>query len=115
MNANIADKIINQTTQLLPNGRSISLLFHYPANFKIGDLIEVTAPHETLQLLVPQHEEDYFTFDVEIWDDRVRLFCDSMKELKIYRAEGAVFSFKIRDISLFAHRFFNTKNQEMYN
>lgn len=115
MNTNISEKIINQTTQFLPDGRSISLLFHYPANFKIGDTIEVTAPHEVLQSLVPQHEEDYFAFDVEIWDDRIRLFCDSRKDLKIDRAEGAVFSFRIRDISLFANRFINTKNQEMYN
>ncbi len=115
MNTNISEKIINQTTQFLPDGCSISLLFHYPANFKIGDRIEVTAPHEVMQSLVNQHKEDYFAFDVEIWDDRIRLFCDSMKDLKIDRTEGAVFSFRIRDISLFASRFINTKNQEMYN
>jgi hypothetical protein len=104
MNTNTSEKIINQTTQHLPGGRSISLLFHYPANLKIGDTIEVTARHETMQLFVPQHEEGCFMFDVAIWDDRIRLHCDLMKELKIYHLAGAVFSFKIREIELFANR-----------
>jgi len=104
MNTNISEKIINQTTQLLPDGRTVSLIFHYPANLKIGDTIEVTARHETMQLFVPQHEEGCFMFDVAIWDDRIRLHCDLMKELKIYHLAGAVFSFKIREIELFANR-----------
>lgn len=115
MNANTSDKIINQTTQYLSDGRTVSLIFSYPANFKIGDTIEITAQSEVMQLLVPQHSEDYFTFDIEIWDDRIRLYCNTMKELKIYHAEGAVFSFIIKDISLFANRFIKSNNQKLYN
>ncbi len=115
MNTNTSSKIINQTTQYLANGRTVSLVFHYQANFKIGDIIEVTAQAEDMQLLVPQHIEDYFTFDLEIWDDRIRLYCDSMKELQNYSSDGVVFQFKIRDISLFANRFIKINNQKMYN
>jgi hypothetical protein len=115
MNSEISNKIINQTAQNLADGSSISLLFHYPANFKIGDTIEVTAPYETMQLFVPQHEEGYFTFDVEVWDDRIRLYCDSMKELKIYNKAGAVFSFKIQEIELFASGFTGVQKAALYN
>lgn len=115
MNANTSSKTINQTTQFLANGHTVSLLFHYHANFKIGDVIEVTAQVEDMQLLVPQHHGDYFAFDLEIWDDRIRLYCDSMKELQNYSSKGAVFQFRIRDISLFANRFIKTNNQKMYN
>lgn len=115
MNTNITDKIINHTTQYLTNGKPVSLIFHYPANFKIGDTLEVTAHYETMQLFVPQHEEGCFVFDVEIWDDCIRLHCDSMKELKIYHKEGAIFSFKIREIELFANRFTNVQKVGLYN
>lgn len=115
MNTNITDKIINQTTQFLPDGRSISMIFHYPANFKIGDTLEVTTSYENLQLFVPQHNESYFVFDVEIWDDRIRLHCDPLKELKNSRKEGAMFSFRIREIELFANRFANVQKAGLYN
>ncbi len=115
MNSKITAKIINHTTQYLPNGQAVSLIFHYPANFKIGDCLEVTARHETIQLLQPQHEEGCFTFDLEIWDDRIRLYCDSMQELKIYHKEGAVFSFKIREIDLFANSFPAIQKAFIYN
>lgn len=115
MNTNTSRKIINQTTQYLANGSTVSLLFHYPANFKIGDTIEVTAPLEIMQLLHPQHSEDFFHFDLDIWDDCIRLYCDGMKELNNYHLEGTVFSFKIKDISLFANRFIKTNHQKLYN
>ncbi len=115
MNSKTTDKIINQTTQHLPDGRLVSLNFHYPANFKIGDTIEVTAPLEVMQLFEPQHKEGYYALDIEIWDDRIRLNCDSMKELKIYHKAGAVFSFKIREIELFANRFAAVQKAVAYN
>jgi hypothetical protein len=115
MNSEISNKITNQTTQHLSEDNTVSLLFHYPANFKIGDTIEVTAPYETMQLFVPQHEEGYFTFDLEVWDDCVRLYCDSMKELKIYNKAGAMFSFKIREIELFANGFTGVQKVELSN
>lgn len=115
MDSKNSNQIINQTTQHLPNGNAVSLTFHYPNNFKIGDNIEVTARYETMQLFVPQHEEGCFVFDIEIWDDRLRLHCDSMKELKIYNRLGAVFSFKIREIELFAHAFPALSKVAVYN
>lgn len=115
MYSEISNKIIKETIQYLPNGTSISLTFHYPANFKIGDTIEVTARYEAMQLFVPQHEEGYFVFDIDVWDDQVRLYCDSMKELKIYNQTGAMFSFKIREIELFANTFAVAQKAELCN
>jgi len=114
MNTDTSSKIINQTTQYLANGNAVSLLFHYQSNFKIGDLIEVTAFQRDMQLLEPKHPEDYFAFDIEIWDDRIRLYCDLMK-LKNQQSGDAVFTFIIKDISLFASRFTKTNHQKMYN
>ncbi|RYY29898.1 MAG: hypothetical protein EOP41_01760 [Sphingobacteriaceae bacterium] len=114
MNTNTTEKIINQTTQHLANGHTVKLLFHYPANFKIGDVIEVTAQPGDMQLLMPQHTSDYFAFDLEIWDDRIRLYCDAKKDLPS-NSQEEVFSFKIRDISLFSNRFIKTNNPKMYN
>lgn len=115
MNTNNSEKIINQTTQFLPDGRSISVLFHYPANFKIGDTLEVTTSYENLQLFVPQANESYFVFDVEIWDDRIRLHCDLLKELKNYHKASTMFSFRIREIELFANRFASVQKLGLYN
>lgn len=115
MKTTISGKIINQTTQHLPGGRTVSLIFHYPANLKIGDTIEVTARHETMQLFVPQQQEGYFVFDVEIWDDRIRLYCDSMRELKIYHKTGAMFSFRINEIELFTNTFSAGQKTGTYN
>lgn len=105
MNTKTTDKIINTTIQYLADGTSVSLTFHYPASFKIGDTIEVVASNQDMQLFEPQHNEGCFLFDVEIWDDRVRLQCDSMKELENDQQKGLIYSFKIREIDLFAKPF----------
>ncbi|MVN21544.1 hypothetical protein [Mucilaginibacter arboris] len=105
MNSKISDKIINQTTQNLPDGTVVPLTFHYPANFKIDDVISVTAPRESMQLFVPQHQEGCYAFDIEVWDDRIRLLCDSIKERETQPDGSTVFSFKIREINLFANSF----------
>ena len=111
----ISNKITNETIQNLPNGTSVSLTFQYPANFKIDDIIEVTARYEVMQLFVPQHEEGFFVFDLDVWDDQVRLYCDSMQELKVYNQTGAMFSFRIREVELFANRFAVKQQAELYN
>lgn len=105
MNSNATDKIINTTVQRLSAGTSVSLTFRYPANFKIGDTIEVIAANQDIQLFEPQHAEGCFLFEVEIWDDRIRLQCDSMKQLENNEQGVSVFSFKIREIDLFAAAF----------
>jgi hypothetical protein len=105
MNSNATDKIIKTTVQHLSAETSVSLTFHYPANFKIGDTIEVIALNQDMQLFAPQHEEGCFLFEVEIWDDRIRLQCDSMKQLENNEPDASVFSFKIREIDLFANAF----------
>ena len=115
MNSKITDKIINQTAQQLSNGTTVPLTFHYPANFKIGDTIEVTAPKEVIQLFVPQDNKGYYQFDVEIWDDSFRLYCDFAKELKIYDQESTIFFFKIREIELFANHFSVLQKAVSYN
>lgn len=114
MNTDTSAKIINQTTQHLASGHTVSLLFHYQASLKIGDVIEVTAQTKDMQLLAPQHDEDYYAFDLEVWDDRIRLYCDAKKVL-LSDNQQEVFSFKIRDISLFSNRFINNNSQKMYN
>ena len=110
MSTKTTDKIINTTTQYLANGTSISLTFQYPASFKIGDIIEVITSNQDMQLFEPQHEEGFFSFEVEIWDDRVRLQCDSIKQLENNQPGASVFSFKIREINLFATAFPVLKN-----
>lgn len=115
MNSKITDKIINQTAQQLPDGTTVPLIFHYPANFKIGDTIEVTAPKEVMQLFVHQHVEGCYQFDVEIWDDSIRLYCDSANELKTFHQDSTVFSFKIREIKLFANSFSTVQKAVSYN
>ena len=115
MNSKISNKITNQTTQILANGTTLSLVFHYPANFKIGDTIEVVAAKEVMQLLVPQHEEGCYGFDVTIWDDQIRLYCDSKKELRTVNEMETVFSFKIREIELFANSFSTARKVALSN
>lgn len=110
MNTKTTDKIINTTVQHLANGASVPLTFQYPASFKIGDSIEVIASSQDMQLFDPQHEEGFFSFEVEIWDDRVRLQCDSIKQLENNRQGASVFSFRIREINLFATAFPVLKN-----
>ena len=97
------NKISNQTPQQLPDGSAINLQFKYPANFKIGDQIEVTASIGAMQLFDPQHEEGCFKFDVQIWDDQFRLHCDHQQRLAITNAGEEVFTFRIREIELFPY------------
>ncbi len=115
MNSTISTKIINQTIQYLPNGQQVSLTFNYAANLKIGDVINVTAPREVMQLFDPQHKEGSHMFEVDIWDDRIKLHCDLIEELKIYTKAGAVFAFKIKEVELFANRFSSVSKAELYN
>lgn len=110
MSTKTTDKISNTTLQKLANGNPVSLTFHYPASFKIGDTIEVIASNQVMQLFEPQHEEGCFVFEVDIWDDRVRLQCDSMNQLENNLQGTSVFSFKIREINLFATAFPVLKN-----
>ncbi len=110
MSTKTMDKINNTTIQNLANGTSVPLTFNYPASFKIGDTIEVTAPEQDMQLFENQQEKECFVFEVEIWDDRIRLQCDSMKQLENNQQGVSVFSFRIREINLFATAFPVLKN-----
>lgn len=115
MNSENSNTIINQTTQYLQNGQQIDLIFRYPGNFKIGDQIEVTATEDLMQLIEPQHKEGCYSFDIEVWDDRVRLFCDSIKEINVERTAGKVYTFKIREIDLFASKIIPSSKVLAYN
>lgn len=115
MNAQTANTIINQTTQYLQNGQQIDLTFRYPTNFKIGDQIEVTDTQNLVQLIEPQHEEGFYSFDIEVWDDRVRLYCDSIKEVDTEQTANKVYTFKIREIDLFASKLIPSNQILTYN
>lgn len=109
MNAKTTTEIIKQTIQHLPDGRQIPLIFNYPASFKIGDIINVTATFEVMQLFEPQHEGGFYTFDVNVWDDQVKLYCNPIQELKTTVEAGIVFSFEIMEIELFSTSFSSVK------
>jgi hypothetical protein len=115
MNSKISNTITNKSVQQLPDGSQVSVTFSYPSNFKIGDIITVSSSKEVMQQLEPQHEEGCYGFDVTIWDDEIRLYCDSKKEIKNQDNENTVYSFKIREIELFANRFPVAQKAELYN
>lgn len=101
MNLANTQKISNQTLQSMPDGSTIALQFRYPANFKIGDQLEVTAPVGVMELFGPQHEEGCFKFDIQIWDDQFRLHCDHQQKMAHSQTGDEVYTFKIREIELF--------------
>ncbi len=115
MNAKTTTEIITQTMQHLPDGRQIPLIFNYPAGFKIGDIINVTTTYEVIQLFENQRKEGLYTFEINVWDDRFKLHCNAIQELKTNVEASAVFSFKIREIELFSNSFSSVKKTALGN